>query len=76
MSSVPMWDRLWSHTNICVWDAAAAHLLYEEALRRDPYETGGKAFLVSGPGPAWKLEDTRNAVKVRRLHACTIYDHH
>lgn len=64
MPRVPVWDKMWSSTNVCVWDAAAAHLMYEDALRRIPDETSGQAFLVSGNGPAWRLRDTRNAVKV------------
>ncbi|KAG5642667.1 hypothetical protein DXG03_002351 [Asterophora parasitica] len=63
MSRVPVWDRNWSSTNICVWDAAAAHLLLEDALTRDVKEARGQAFLVTGKDPAWRLEDTREAVK-------------
>ena len=68
MARVPIFDQLWSQTNVCVWDVAAAHLLYEDALRRNPEESAGQAFLVSGKGPAWKLCDIRNAVNVSVFH--------
>lgn len=64
MARVPIFDQLWSHTNVCVWDVAAAHLLHEDALQRIPEEASGKAFLVTGKDPAWRLRDTRNAIKV------------
>ncbi|KAF8073836.1 hypothetical protein FPV67DRAFT_1409535 [Lyophyllum atratum] len=63
MPRVPVWDKGWSSTNICVWDAAAAHLLLEDALVRDVKEARGQAFLVTGRDPAWRLQDTREAVK-------------
>ncbi|KAF5382418.1 hypothetical protein D9615_002977 [Tricholomella constricta] len=63
MSRVPVWDKHWSSTNICVWDAAAAHLLLEDALIRDVKEARGQAFLVTGKDSAWRLQDTRDAVK-------------
>lgn len=69
MARVPIFDQLWSHTNVCVWDVAAAHLLYEDALRRIPEQASGQAFLVTGKGPAWTLRETRNAVKVSILIA-------
>lgn len=68
MARVPIFDQLWSQTNVCVWDVAAAHLLYEDALRQNPEESAGQAFLVSGKGPAWKLRDIRNAVNVSVFH--------
>ena len=64
MARVPIFDKLWSFTNVCVWDVAAAHLLHEDALRRNPEESAGQAFLISGKGPAWRLHDIRNTVKV------------
>jgi len=64
MARVPVFDKLWSQTNVCVWDVAAAHLLHEDALRRIPEESAGQAFLVTGKSPAWRLQDTRNVVKV------------
>ena len=64
MARVPIFDQMWSQVNVCVWDVAAAHLLYENALRENPEESAGKAFLISGNGPAWRLRDIRNAIKV------------
>lgn len=64
MDSVPIFDKNWAHTNVCVWDVAAAHLAFENALRKKPDEVGGEALLITGNGPAWTLEDTRGAVKV------------
>jgi hypothetical protein len=69
MARIPIFDKLWSHTNVCVWDVAAAHLLHEDALRRNPEESAGQAFLISGKGPAWRLRDIRNAVKVGGFRA-------
>ncbi|KAI0320205.1 hypothetical protein OF83DRAFT_1106370 [Amylostereum chailletii] len=63
MPRVPIFDKLWSHTNVCVWDVAAAHLNLEDALQRNPDEVGGQAYLITGKGPAWTMEDSRNAVK-------------
>jgi|SRR5882762_5237898 hypothetical protein len=70
MARTPIFDKLWSQTDVCVWDVAAAHLLYEEALHRNPEESAGQAFLVSGNGPAWRVGDIRNAVRVSVLY-CT-----
>lgn len=67
MPRVPIFDELWSQTNVCVWDVAAAHLLHEDALRRIPEEAAGQAFLVTGKGPAWRFRDIRNAVQVSLL---------
>lgn len=69
MARVPVFDKVWSSTNVCVWDVAAAHLLHEDALRRNPEESAGQAFLISGKGPAWRLHDIRNAVKVGAFRA-------
>ncbi|KAG6918315.1 hypothetical protein DXG01_015173 [Tephrocybe rancida] len=63
MPRVPVWDKEWSSTNICVWDAASAHLLLEDALAKDESEARGQAFLVTGNGSPWRLYDTRTAVK-------------
>ncbi|KAJ7176472.1 hypothetical protein C8R46DRAFT_1160475 [Mycena filopes] len=63
MSRLPVWDQPWASNDICVWDAAAAHLLYEDALRRIPAEVSGQAFLITGRGPAWSIEDIRAAIK-------------
>ncbi|KAJ7715726.1 hypothetical protein DFH07DRAFT_762708 [Mycena maculata] len=63
MPRLPVWDKPWMSTNICVWDAAAAHLLYEDALRRIPEEVSGQGFLITGHGPAWSIEDVRDAIK-------------
>lgn len=65
MDPVIVFDKNWAHTNICVWDVAAAHLALEDALSGRPEEVGGEAFLITGNGPAWTLKDTRNTVKVR-----------
>lgn len=62
---VTVFDKNWAHTNVCVWDAAAAHLALEDALRSRPEELGGEAFLITGIGSPWTLGDTRDAVKVR-----------
>lgn len=67
MPRVPVWDKHWSSTNICVWDAAAAHLLLEDALTRNAEGARGQAFFVTGKDPAWRLQDTRDAVKVRTI---------
>lgn len=64
MPRVPIFDSLYSHTDVCAWDVAAAHLLLEDALQRIPDEVGGEAFLITGSGGAWRMCDTRAAVKV------------
>ena len=64
MSKMPIWGGHSSQTNICVWDAAAAHLQYEDALRCNSRETSGQAFLVTGKSRAWRIEDNLEAVKV------------
>ena len=69
MPVTPIFDQLWSSTNVCVWDVAAAHLLHEDALRRIPEESSGKPFLITGKGPAWRLRDTRAAIKVCFVYA-------
>lgn len=61
----PAWDGAWRRTNVCVWDVAAAHLCLEDALRRAPDEVGGHAFLVSGEGKPWAVEQVRDMIKVR-----------
>ncbi|KAJ7250508.1 hypothetical protein B0H12DRAFT_1202893 [Mycena haematopus] len=63
MPRLPMWDQPWTSTEVCVWDVAAAHLLYEDALNRIPEEVSGEAFLITGRGPAWSIEDVRSAIK-------------
>ncbi|KZV62448.1 NAD(P)-binding protein [Peniophora sp. CONT] len=63
MPTVPIWDAEWAHTNVCVWDVAAAHLRAEDALDKRGDEVGGEAFLITGPGPAWTMQDTRNALQ-------------
>ncbi|KAJ7693988.1 hypothetical protein B0H16DRAFT_1651322 [Mycena metata] len=63
MPRLPMWDQPWTSTDICVFDAAAAHLNYEDALRRIPEEVSGEAFLITGRGPAWSVGDVRAAIK-------------
>jgi hypothetical protein len=69
MDCVPIFDRLWSQTNVCVWDVAAAHLLHEDALRRNPEKSAGQAFLITGKGPAWRLHDIRNTINVSVFRA-------
>ena len=61
---MPVFDGLWSHTNVCVWDVAAAHLAFEDALRRDPANVSGEAFAITGNGPPWSMNDSRAALKV------------
>ncbi|KAJ6551649.1 hypothetical protein B0H19DRAFT_1158458 [Mycena capillaripes] len=63
MAQLPMWDQPWTSTEVCVWDVAAAHLVYEDALNRIPEEVSGEAFLITGRGPAWSIEDIRAAIK-------------
>ncbi|KAI0050382.1 NAD(P)-binding protein [Auriscalpium vulgare] len=63
MSPLPIFDQDWSHTDVCVWDVAAAHLSLEDTLRRDPGSVGGEGFLVTGNGPAWKMQDARKALE-------------
>lgn len=60
---VPVFDGLWSHTNVCVWDVAAAHLAFEDALRRDPANVSGETFLITGNGPPWSMNSSRAALK-------------
>ncbi|KAH9065359.1 NAD-P-binding protein [Lactarius vividus] len=60
---VPVFDGLWSHTNVCVWDVAAAHLAFEDALRRDPTNVSGETFLITGNGPPWSMNNSRAALK-------------
>ena len=72
MPVTPVFDQLWSSTNVCVWDVAAAHLLHEDALSRIPEESSGKPFLITGKGPAWRLRDTRAAIKVCFVHATLV----
>jgi hypothetical protein len=64
MSKIPGWGGHSSQTSICVWDAAAAHLQYEDALRCNSRETSGQAFLITGKSRAWRMEDNLEAVKV------------
>ena len=62
---VPIFDKEWSHTNVCVWEVVSAHLLLEDALVDRPQEVGGQAFLVTGKSRApWTMRENRNAVKV------------
>ncbi|KAF8218265.1 hypothetical protein K438DRAFT_1953084 [Mycena galopus ATCC 62051] len=63
MPRLPMWDQPWTSTEVCVWDVAAAHLLYEDALNRIPEQVSGEAFLITGRGPAWSIVDVRAAIK-------------
>ncbi|KAJ7919011.1 hypothetical protein B0H13DRAFT_2320919 [Mycena leptocephala] len=63
MPQTPIWDQPWTSTIICVWDVAAAHLLYEDALNRIPEEVSGQGFLITGRGPAWNTENVRAAIK-------------
>nr|GAT56097.1 predicted protein [Mycena chlorophos] len=63
MSQVPVWDQSWTSTHICVWDAAAAHLLLEDALRRIPNEVSGQGFVITGRGKPWSMEHGRAAVR-------------
>jgi hypothetical protein len=65
ISPFPTWARERSHTHICVWDAAAAHMNHEDALRKASPEAGGQAFLVTGKTKSpWRVEDIRAAIKV------------
>ncbi|KAN0125495.1 hypothetical protein V8E53_015465 [Lactarius tabidus] len=60
---VPVFDGLWSHSSVCVWDVAAAHLAFEDALRRDSSNVSGEAFAITGNGPPWSMNDARAALK-------------
>lgn len=77
---VPIFDKEWSQTNICVWDCVSAHLLLEDALEKRPQEVGGEAFLITGKGSApWTLREIRNAVKVSFIIASRLpiqHSHH
>ena len=73
MARVLIFDKSWSWTNVCAWDVAAAHLMHEDALRRNPEESAGQAFLISGKGLAWRLRDIRNAVKVNVFCATQLF---
>lgn len=64
MPRVPIFDKVFSQTFVNVWDVAAAHLKYEEALAQKPDEVAGQAFLITGPHEAWTLGDVRNAIQV------------
>lgn len=64
MPKVPTFDDGWSSTSVCVWDVAAAHLLLEGALYTRPEEVGGDAFLVTGNGPAWRMDHVRGVIQV------------
>lgn len=75
MSRLPVWDQPWTSTSICVWDAAAAHLLYEDALRRIPEEVSGQGFLITGRGPAWSTHDIRAAIRVGPVRNKSISTH-
>jgi hypothetical protein len=61
---VPVFDGLWSHSSVCVWDVAAAHLAFEDALRRDSSNISGEAFAITGNGPPWSMNNARAALKV------------
>ncbi|KAF7324868.1 3Beta-HSD domain-containing protein [Mycena kentingensis (nom. inval.)] len=63
MAKFPVWDELWVSSHICAWDAAAAHLVYENALRTRPDEVAGQAFLITGKGQPWSNENVREAIK-------------
>ncbi|KAJ7049493.1 hypothetical protein C8F01DRAFT_1183475 [Mycena amicta] len=63
MSQVPIWDEPWCSTPICAWDAAAAHLLYEDALRRIPDEVSAQGFVITGRGRPWSMENARAVIK-------------
>ncbi|TFY68576.1 hypothetical protein EVG20_g3501 [Dentipellis fragilis] len=63
MPRVPLFDKRWSHTDICVWDAAAAHLCLEDALQRSPEDVRGETFLVTSEGPAWTMQACRDALQ-------------
>jgi hypothetical protein len=65
ISPFPTWARDRSHTHICVWDAAAAHMNHEDALRKASPGADGRAFLVTGKTKTpWRVEDIRAAIKV------------
>ncbi|KAA1469828.1 NAD(P)-binding protein [Dentipellis sp. KUC8613] len=63
MPRVPLFDKRWSHTDICVWDAAAAHLCLEDALQHRPEDVRGETFLVTSAGPAWTMQACRDALQ-------------
>jgi len=76
MPKIPDWGGKSSQTNVCVWDVAAAHLQYEDALRCNSRETSGQAFLVTGKSRPWSTEDIRHAVKVWTPFFHTIFLNH
>ncbi|KAF8895442.1 hypothetical protein BD779DRAFT_1499586 [Infundibulicybe gibba] len=61
MPRVPTWDKVWSATNICM-------------PVREPEEVCGQTFLVSGNGPAWRIKETREAVKYYADHPVYLDD--
>lgn len=65
MSTVPSIAGDWAHNCIVAWDAAAALLLMESALRERPNEVRGTTFLVTGKDQPWCYDKLRRTSKVR-----------
>ncbi|KAF7303709.1 3Beta-HSD domain-containing protein [Mycena indigotica] len=63
MSQVPIWDEPWTGIHICAWDAAAAHLLLEDALNCIPEQVSGQGFAITGRGPPWSMENIRKVIQ-------------
>ncbi|TFK67348.1 NAD(P)-binding protein [Pluteus cervinus] len=60
--NLPTFDSNWSAMNVCVWDAAAGHLLLEDAMDKKHAEVGGKHFLVTSDELPWRCDDVRKAI--------------
>lgn len=63
MSTVPSIAGDWAHNCIVAWDAAAALLLMESALRERPNEVRGTTFLVTGKDQPWCYDKLRRTSK-------------
>lgn len=71
-------DGNWGYTNVCVWDVASAHILLEDAIRKEATlekhlpgiakeKIGGTSFFVSGPGKPWKTQDFKHTLVVSQI---------
>lgn len=64
MPSAPLMDSGWASSFIVGWDAAAAALLMEDALRKRPQDVRGSPFLVTGKDEPWAYGKLRHTAKV------------
>lgn len=63
MPSAPLMDSGWASSFIVGWDAAAAALLMEDALRKRPQDVRGSPFLVTGKDEPWAYGKLRHTAK-------------